>query len=104
MAGKVETYIGFCLKARKITLGSGSVDMLKKGVYLIIVCSDASDNTFKLAVKFKNRHSCPLLICKTGLENAVHKEGCKIAAVRDAELARAICANVGGDYELYTER
>ena len=104
MAGKVETYLGFCLRARKIALGSGTCDLLKKGVYLGIVCSTASENTFKLAVKYKNRFSCPLIICKTGLENAVHKAGCKICAVKDAELAKAICANLGEEYELYTER
>lgn len=104
MAGKIETYLGFCLRARKIALGSGTIDTLKKGVYVIIVCSTASENSFKLAIKYANRFSCPLLICKTGLENAVHREGCKLAAVKDAELAKAILANVGGDYELYTER
>ncbi|MDE6558254.1 MAG: hypothetical protein K2K39_04000 [Clostridia bacterium] len=104
MAGKVETYLGFCLRARKITLGSGSIDTLKKGVYLVIVCSTASENTFKLALKYKNRFSCPLIICKAGLENAVHKEGCKLAAIRDTQLAEAIIANAGEDYELYTER
>ena len=104
MAGKAETYLGFCLRARKITLGSGSIDMLKKGVYLIIVCSTASENTFKVALKYKNRFSCPLVICKCGLENAVRKQGCKVAAVRDCELAKAICDSVGEDYELYTER
>lgn len=104
MAGKVEAYLGFCLRARKIALGSGSIDVLKKGVYLIIVCSTASENTFKLAVKYKNRFSCPLIVCKCGLENAVHREGCKVAAVRDYELAQAILNNADGDYELYTER
>ncbi|MCM1437909.1 MAG: hypothetical protein NC131_01680 [Roseburia sp.] len=104
MAGKIEAYLGFCLKARKISLGGGTVDVLKKGVYLVIVCSTASQNTFELAVKFKNRFSCPLIICKSGLENAVHKAGCKVAAVRSPELAKAIVDNVGGDYELYTER
>lgn len=104
LAGKIETYIGFCLRARKIALGGGSVDVLKKGVYLIIVCSTASENTFKLAVKYKNRFDCPLLICRCGLENAVHREGCKLAAIMDGELAKAICANAGGDYELYSER
>ncbi len=104
MAGKIETYLGFCLRARKIALGSGAVDTLRKGVYLVMVCSTASENTFKLAVKYKNGFSCPLMICRTGLENAVHREGCKIAAVRDAELAKAICANADGDYELYSER
>ena len=104
MAGKVESYIGFCLRARKIALGAGSIDVLKKGVHLIIVCSTASENTFKLALKYKNRFSCPLIICKTGLENAVHKPTCKIAAVRDFQLADAIIKNADEDYELYTER
>lgn len=104
MAGKVEAYLGFCLRARKIALGSGAVDVLKKGVYLILVCSTASENTFKVAVKYKNRFSCPLIVCKCGLENAVHREGCKVAAVRDYSLAKAILDNVDGDYELYTER
>lgn len=104
MAGKVESYIGFCLRARKIALGAGSIDVLKKGVYLIIVCSTASENTFKLALKYKNRFSCPLMICKTGLENAVHKPTCKIAAVRDFQLADAMIKNADEDYELYTER
>ncbi|MDE7380198.1 MAG: hypothetical protein K2N14_04005 [Clostridia bacterium] len=104
MAGKVETYLGFCLRARKIVLGSGSVDAVKKGVYLIIVCSTASENTFKVALKYKNRFSCPLLICKVGLADVLHTDVCKIAAVKDAELAKAIIANAGDEYELYTER
>jgi hypothetical protein len=97
----VETFIGFSIKARKISLGAGSVDMAKKDVYLILVCSSASQNTFKLALKYKNRHSCPLIICKCGLENAVNKPNCKIAAIRDESLARAIVDNACDDYELY---
>lgn len=104
MAGKVETYLGFCLRARKIALGGGTIDTLKKGVYLVLVCSTAAENTFKLAIKYKNRFSCPLIVCKSGLENAVHREGCKLAAVRDSELARAIIESADGNYELYTER
>ena len=104
LAGKVETYLGFCLRARKIALGAGTLDTLRKGVYLVMVCSTASENTFKLAIKYKNRFSCPLMVCKSGLENAVHREGCKLAAIRDAELARAILNNADGNYELYTER
>lgn len=100
MVEKIEAYVGFCLRARKITLGSGSVELLKKGVHLIMVCSSASENTFKLALKFKNRFSCPLMVCKTGLENVVHKSGCKIAAVRDKNLAKAICENACEEYEL----
>ena len=98
---KVNTYIGFCIKARKIVLGSGSRGGQRGGVYLIIVCSSAAKNTFKLALKFKNRFSCPLMICRCGLENAVNREGCKIAAVKDKSLANAIIANACEEYEIY---
>ena len=98
---KVNTFIGFCVKARKITLGSGAIDTLRGGVYLIIVCSSAAKNTFKLALKNKNRFYCPLMICNCGLENAVNKQGCKIAAVKDLNLANAIIANACEEYEIY---
>lgn len=104
MTEKIEAYLGFCLRSRKIALGSGSVELLKRGVHLIIVCSSASENTFKFALKMSNRFSCPLMVCNIGLENSVHKPGCKIAAIRDAELAKVICENACADYELYTAR
>lgn len=104
MAEKVDSYLGFCLRARKIALGSGTIDLLKRGVYLIIVCSTASENTFKVAQKYQNRFSCPLVVCYSGLENSVNKAGCKIAAVRDKNLAKAICDNLGGNYKLYAGR
>lgn len=99
--GKVDTFIGFCVKARKITLGSGAIGTLRGGVYLIIICSSAAKNTSKLALKYKKRFSCPLMICNCGLENAVNKEGCKIAAIRDKNLADAIVANACEEYEIY---
>ena len=98
---RIETFIGFCIKKGKLTLGSGAVDTLKNDVYLLIVSSNASENAFKLAVKFKNRLRCPLLICKTDFESVVNRVGCKIAAVRDRVLAKAILESLDNDYELY---
>ena len=98
---KAESYIGFCLRARKIVLGTGATDCLKKGAYLIMVCSTASSNCLKLAQKYARRHSCPLMVCKSGLENAVNRPGCKIAAVTDKNLAEAIMANACEEYEIY---
>ena len=98
---KVETFIGFCVKARKISLGAGAIDVLRHGVYLIIVCSSGSENCFKLALKYKKKFNCPLMICRCGLETAVNKPGCKLAAVRDEGLANAIVANACEEYEIY---
>lgn len=98
---KAESYIGFCLRARKIVLGTGATDCLKKGAYLIMVCSTASSNCLKLAQKYARRHSCPLMVCKSGLENAVHKAGCKVAAVTDRGLAEAIISAADENFEIY---
>ena len=98
---KAESYLGFCLRARKITLGTGATDCLKNGVHLIIVCSTASENCFKLAKKFAKRHSCPLMVCKSGLENAVHRPGCKIAAITDRELAQAVISSADENFEIH---
>lgn len=98
---KVETFLGFCVRARKIAMGSGAIDCEKKKVYLVIVCSTGSENCFKLALKYKNRFSCPLMICRCGLENALHKAGCKLAAIKDESLAKAIIANACEEYEIF---
>lgn len=99
---RVETFIGFAIKARKIALGSGAISTLRGGVYLLIANGTAAKNTQKLSIKFKERFSCPLLICKSGFEEAVNKAGCKIAAVRDRELAKAILDSQDDNYELYS--
>ncbi|MDE6000950.1 MAG: hypothetical protein K2G96_01295, partial [Clostridia bacterium] len=87
---KVKTYVGFCIKARKIALGAGAIESLKGGVYLLLMDGSAAKNSQRLALKYKNRFSCPLLVCKDGFEEVVNKPTCKIAAVRDKSLADAI--------------
>jgi hypothetical protein len=99
---KVETYIGFAIKARKIAHGSGAISTLRGGVYLLIADGTAAKNTQKLSLKFKERFSCPLLICKYGFEDAVNKAGCKIVALRDRELSKAILDSQDENYELYS--
>lgn len=98
---RIETFIGFCIKSGKMTFGSGAVDTLKNNVYLLIVSSDAAKNTQKLAIKFKNRYNCPLLICKSDFENVVNRDGCKLVAVRDRGLAKAITESIDNNYEIY---
>lgn len=97
---KVETYIGFCIKSGKISLGSGAISTLKSGVKLIILDGTAAKNSQKLAFKFKNRFNCPLIVCKSGFERVVNREGAKIAAIRDEELSKAILQNLDENYEI----
>ena len=97
---KIETYIGFCIKSGKISVGSGAISALKGGVKLLILDGTAAKNSMRLALKFKNRFNCPLIICKAGFERVVNREGAKLAAIRDDELSKVILQNLDDNYEI----
>lgn len=98
--GKIETYIGFCIRARKIVLGSGAISSLHGGVQLIIMDGKSAKNSVRLALKFKNRFSCPIVVCNSGFAEAVNREDCRLAAITDSELAKAILSNLDENYVL----
>ena len=99
---KLQTYVCFCLKARKIVLGSNTIGTLKKNVYLLILDGKAANNSLRYALKFKNKFGCPLLVCKEGFEELVNKPLCRLAAVTDKNLAEAIVDSGDNNCELYT--
>ena len=100
---KVYSYIGFCKRARKITLGSSAVGTLKGGVYLLILDKNAAKNSLRYALKYKRKFNCPLLVCGDNFEELVGKQNCRLAAIRDKNLADAILNSGEPGYELYTE-
>ena len=100
---KVRSYIGFCFKSRKITLGSSAIGTLNGGVYLLILDGNAKKNSLRYALKYKNRFLCPLLICNDNFEEVVKKPLCRLVAIRDKNLAEAILKSGDKLYELYTE-
>lgn len=89
---KVETFIGFSIKARALRTGSNTVGTLKKA-FLIIVCDSATQGTKDLALAYAKKFNCPLMISKKLLEDVTGKENCKIAAVTNKDLATAIISN-----------
>ena len=86
---KIESYLGFALRAGKVTLGLNSIETLKKGVYCMLLDGDAQKNSQKQARKLREKLSCPLMIVKD-LGALVKREGIKVVAVRDSSLAGAI--------------
>lgn len=100
---KVETYVGFCIKSGKISIGSGAISTLKGGVKLLVLDGTAAKNSLRLALKFKNRFDCPLIVCKSGFSRVVNRDGAKIAAIKDAELSAAILRNLDDNYELFND-
>ena len=88
-AKKIESYLGFALRAGKVTLGLNSIETLKKGVYCMLLDGDAQKNSQKQARKEATRLTCPLVIVK-GLGALLKREGIKVIAVKDFSLAGAI--------------
>ncbi len=100
---KIETYIGFAIKSRKVTCGFNSIESLNKGVYLLILCSSASENSLKLAEKLQHKLKCKLMVCNDiKLEDVTHKPNSKIIGIRDENLAKAICDNEDANFKLYS--
>ena len=100
---KVQSYIGFCKRARKITLGSSAIGTLKSGVYLLLLDRCAAKNSLRYALKYKRKFNCPLLVCGDNFEELVGKPNCRLAAIQDKNLADAILNSGEPGYELYTE-
>ena len=101
MQDKLQTYIGFCKRARKITYGSFAIGALKDGVYLLILDGTAAQNSVRYALKYKNKFNCPLLVCKSRFGEIANRPECKLAAIRDKNLAAAIINCNDDDCELY---
>lgn len=86
---KTASYLGFARRAGKLTLGVFAAGTLKRGVYLLVADETTAKNSRKEIEKLSRKFSCPVLFAG-GLGEMVGKEGCKLAAVRDAGLANAI--------------
>ena len=103
--GKIETYLGFCIRAGKIVFGVDRLEKQKKGVCLILVDGGVGKNSLKPALLAKERLHCPLLITENGaLGETLHKPAVKVAAITDEHLASAILSVVDGEpqFKLYS--
>ena len=102
-ASKALAYLGFARKSGNLRAGVNAVSTLKK-VNLLIVCSTASLNTVKEADKLAAKFACPLMETKISAEEISGKENCKLLAVTDANLARAIIDNSDDNFTLKIRR
>lgn len=91
---KIEAYLGFALRAGKLTLGLNSIETVKKGICCLLLDEGAAKNSHKEARKLRVRFSCPLIVIKD-LGALVKREGCKVVAVKDSSLAEAILSEAG---------
>ncbi len=96
MNDKVLRLLGLCRRAGRLAVGEPSVaeaSQRRSKVHLVVLASDASDNTKKRAEAHARRANAPLMVldCTTlALGKALGLPLCAMAAVIDAGLAREI--------------
>ncbi len=88
---KTETYLGFCIRSRKIIFGAEMISRQKKGVKLLIVDGGMGASSLKIIINAWRTLGCPLYQTEAGaLGELVHKPAVKAAAITDEQLAKAI--------------
>ncbi|MBQ7373568.1 MAG: hypothetical protein IJW64_03295 [Clostridia bacterium] len=101
---KIFSYVGFAKRALKLKAGTNAIKTLKKDVYLMIACQTASPNALKEAIKLSEKFGCPLFVTSGfTVESLINKENCKLVAILEPELAKAIIKNSGEDLKLFRE-
>lgn len=95
---KILSYIGFAIRAGEYRLGVNAIYTVKK-TKLLILCGTAAKNTVKEAVKLSKKFNCDIVVAKTiTIEEITGKEHCKLMAITDASLAKAIKENLDGNF------
>ena len=101
---KVQSYLGFCIRAGKIVFGAEEAEKQKKGVYLLLMDESVGNSSQKSIFKAQENFRCPLLIVeKDYLGKLLHRPAVKAAAVKDEHLATAILSVVESEpqFKLY---
>lgn len=102
MNDKIHTYIGFAVKSGKVRLGVNAIYTLKGSIPLLLLCDSASENTKKEAKKIAKKYNSVMVLVKNEkLEDIFYKENCKLAAILDQSLAKAILDNLNENFEQF---
>ena len=90
---KIETYLGFCIRAQKIIFGVEMIERQKKGIKLLVADGAIGKNSLKSIVQAQGKFGCPFLMTDGGLLGEIlHRPAVKVIAVTDDSLAAAIVA------------
>ena len=103
MADKVDSLLGFAVKAGKLIYGVDNMLLHGKKRYLVVVCKTLSPRSLKNCLNYASRCKLPIIRSVTRpLEEVLHKTQCKAVALTDRQMSEAILKNIGNDYEVLT--
>ncbi len=98
MNNRIQTYLGFCIRSRKILFGIDNVDKQRKGVSLLICDEDLGRSSLKTLIQAQEKFGCPMLTAPKGvLGEYLHRPAVKAVAILDNNLAKAILSVVDSE-------
>ncbi len=87
---RIESLLGFAVKAGKVIYGIDGIESSKARVYLVFMCKTVSQNTADKLKALAERKQIPVLLCEKPLEDAVSRKNCKVLGVCDRQMAQAM--------------
>ena len=100
---KIESLLGFAVRAGKIIYGFDNIEALRKKRYLIILDNSVSERLLRHCTEFAKSKHLPLLRIKhKKIEDIVHKLNCKVIAITDKQMSDAIIKFANDNYEVLT--
>ncbi len=98
---KVETYLGFCIRARKIIFGTEMLSRQKKGVKLLVMDGGIGANSLKIVIKAQETLGCPLVQTESGmLGKWLCRPAVKAVGITDESLAGAILSVLDSEQKI----
>ena len=97
---KVETLLGFAIRAGKVVFGYDNIESNRKCV-LIIVCKSLSQNAKERVLRKAGKTT--VIETQCALSEITHRNGCKAIALTDKQMAHAVINCLNERYHLVTE-
>ncbi len=97
---KIESLVGFAVKAGKIVYGADGISRAKKNLYLTLVCNSISQKSLKYVLRECKRRKLAVIKTEKPLEDVVYKKNCKVITVSDKQMSEAILKEVNENYQL----
>ena len=93
--GNTESYLGFAVRSGKIIYGIDNIELNRKRKYVIVLGNDASENLHEKASRYSEKFNVPMVCLNESLSEMINKPNCKIVALLDANMAKAVIQSVG---------
>lgn len=97
---KIESLIGFAVKAGKTVYGADAIESTKTRYYLIFLCNTASDNTKNKVISIAQNKHVKVIVTEKELQYAVNRKNCKVLAITDKQMSEAMLKSLGENYRL----